>query len=323
MHSSTVYITGAHGFVGSNLLTYLGHTDFKRLYTVGRSGSDFTYDDFDLHGLEPGSTMVHLAGKAHDLRNVKDPGAYDRVNFELTKRIYDRFTQSEAAKFIFLSSVKAVADRVVGELTESTSPAPKTAYGISKLKAEIYLAQHSGRAQGTYILRPCMIHGPGNKGNLNLLYSLVAHRIPYPLGAFRNKRSLLSIENLCFVIEQIISREIEPGTYNVADDLSLSTNEIITILSESGRKRPLILSPPRSVVKRLVGLGDLLRLPINSERLQKLTENYVVSNAKLLQALGRTSMPTAASVGLCQTALALRQGSAAAAARTPHHTGRN
>ena len=162
--------------------------------------------------------------------------------------------------------------------------------------------------QKTYILRPCMIHGPGNKGNLNLLYGLVARRIPYPLGAFENKRSLLTIENLCFAIEQILSRQIEPGTYNVADDSPLSTNEMITIISEAMQKKPLILSPPRSLMTQFAYLGDRLRLPINSERLEKLTENYVVSNAKLLRALGRSGMPIAASAGLSATALALHLG---------------
>ena len=322
MPSSTLYITGAHGFVGSNLIMYLDSNEFKHLLTIGRSGSDFTYDEFELHALEPGSTIVHLAGKAHDLRNAKNLDDYDKVNFELTKRVYDRFIQSEATTFIFLSSVKAVADTVVGELTESTSPSPCTAYGISKLKAEEYLDEHSNRPeQRTYILRPCMIHGPGNKGNLNLLYGLVSHRIPYPLGAFSNKRSLLTIENLCFVIEQIVSGKIKPGTYNVADDLPLSTNEMVTILSQSGRKKSLILSPPQLIIRRLAWLGDLMRLPFNSERLHKLTEDYVVSNAKLLQALGRTSLPTAASVGLSQTALALREGSEASAVRAHKHIG--
>jgi nucleoside-diphosphate-sugar epimerase len=308
MLSSTVYVTGAHGFVGSNLTTYLSRTESRRLVTVGRSGSDLTYADFELQALEPGSAIVHLAGKAHDLRDVTNPEAYDEVNFGLTKRVYDRFTQSDAKTFIFLSSVKAVADGVVGELTESAVPNPTTAYGVSKLKAEDYLRLHSKhQAQRTYILRPCMIHGPGNKGNLNLLYGLVAYRIPYPLGAFQNKRSLLTIENLCYVIEQIVTRKIEPGTYNVADDLPLSTNEMVTILSRCARKRPLILSPPRSFVKKLAWLGGRLRLPLTSERLHKLTEDYVVSNAKLLQALGRSSMPTPASVGLSQTALSLRK----------------
>ena len=285
----------------------------RRLVTVGRSGSDLTYDAFEREAPESDSAIIHLAGKAHDSRIVENPQAYDEVNFGLTKRVYDRFAESDTTKFIFASSVKAVADTVVGTLTESATPSPNTAYGISKLKAENYLRNHSTRPiQKTYILRPCMVHGRGNKGNLNLLYGLVSHRIPYPLGAFENKRSLLTVDNLCFVIEQILSQSIEPGTYNVADDTPLSTNEMITLISIALRKKPLILSPPRSLMMQFACLGDQLRLPINRERLQKLTENYVVSNGKLLQALGRSGMPIAASSGLRQTALALRSG-------TKHH----
>ena len=307
MISQTVYVTGAHGFVGSNLKTYLSRDRTTRVISVGRSGSDLTYHDFESETLEADSAIIHLAGKAHDLRNATKSQDYDEVNFGLTKRTYDRFAESDATMFIFASSVKAVADTVVGELTESTAPNPSTPYGASKRKAEDYLRNHATRhVQKTFILRPCMIHGPGNQGNLNLLFGLVSRRIPYPLGAFENKRSLLAIENLCFTIEQILSRQIEPGTYNVADDSPLSTKEMISIIGEAINKRPLILNPPQSLMRQLASLGDRLSLPINSERLQKLTEDYVVSNAKLLQALGRRAMPITASAGLSQTAHALR-----------------
>jgi len=289
-------------------MTYLSRDKSRRLVTVGRSGSDLTYDDFELEAPEADSAIIHLAGKAHDLRNVTNPEDYDEVNFGLTKRVYDRFLESDATRFIFASSVKAVADTVVGELTESWPPHPTTPYGTSKLKAENYLRDCPGsHLQKTYILRPCMIHGPGNKGNLNLLYGLVSRRIPYPLGAFENKRSLLTVENLCFAIEQILTRHVAPGTYNVADDLPLSTNEMITILSEAIGKKPLILSPPRPLMIQLAYLGDRLHLPINSERLGKLTESYVVSNANLLNALNLRGMPIAAPSGLIKTALGLRQ----------------
>jgi len=306
MGSQTVYVTGAHGFVGSNLMTYLGCDESRCLITVGRSGSDLTYADFEIEAPAADSAVIHLAGKAHDLRNVSNPQDYDDVNFGLTKRMYDRFATSDATKFIFASSVKAVADTVVGKLTESTTPSPSTAYGISKLRAESYIRNHfASQFKKTYILRPCIIHGPGNKGNLNLLHELVSRRIPYPLGAFENKRSLLAIENFCFTIAQILSRPIEPGTYNVADDTPLSTIEMITIISEAMRKKPLILSPPRSLMTQFARLGDHLRLPINSERLQKLTDDYVVCNAILLQALGRVGMPIDSQAGLIRTIASL------------------
>ncbi len=71
-----------------------------------------------------------------------------------------------------------------------------------------------------------MIHGSGNKGNLNLLYKIVQKGLPWPLGAFENKRSFTSIDNLTFIINQLIEKDIEPGIYQVADDEPLSTNEL-------------------------------------------------------------------------------------------------
>ena len=91
--------------------------------------------------------------------------------------------------------------------------------------------------KSVFILRPCMIHGPGNKGNLNLLYKVVSKSIPWPLGAFDNRRSFTSIDNLCFVIDRLISEKSRPGVYHIADDEPLSTNELIEVICETmGRK---------------------------------------------------------------------------------------
>ena len=128
-----------------------------------------------------------------------------------------------------MSSVKAVADGVEGVLDESVIPSPVTAYGKSKLAAEEYiLSQKLPKGKRVYILRPCMIHGPNNKGNLNLLYHFVKKGIPYPFGSFENKRSFVSIDNLCFVIKELIeNKNIPSGVYNISDDQALSTNELV------------------------------------------------------------------------------------------------
>jgi len=233
--------------------------------------------------------VIHLAGKAHDLKNVSASYEYYKVNTELTKDIFDAFLASDAKVFITLSSVKAVADEVDGELTEDVIPNPFTHYGKSKLLAEKYiLSQPIPDGKRVYILRPCMIHGPGNKGNLNLLYNLVSKGFPWPLGLFQNTRSYLSIENLCFIIKELIEREdIPSGVYNVADDVTLSTNEVIKMIAESKGKKARILNLSKNLIKVLARVGDLLKLPLNSERLQKLTESYIVSNVKINKALGK------------------------------------
>ncbi len=247
--------------------------------------------------------VIHLAGLAHDTKNTQDDSAYIKVNFELTKSLYNWYLKSRATKFIYASSVKAVADSVEGELTEDTLAKPLTPYGISKLRAEEYIQQLSlGIAdKAFYILRPCMVHGPGNKGNLNLLYKFINKGIPYPLGAFNNVRSFLSIDNFCFVCKELLTLNIQSGAYNVADDEPLSTGELVkTIADVSGAKAKVWnLSPV--IVKGLAKTGDILKLPLNSERLQKLTENYVVSNKKIKQALGILSLPVKVRDGIAKT----------------------
>jgi nucleoside-diphosphate-sugar epimerase len=285
-----ISITGSNGFVGKNLVpSLINHYDVLSLRR------NITFDNNS-------DVIIHLAGKAHDLKNVSSPDDYYVSNTDLSKELYDTFITSNAKVFITLSSVKAVADEVLGELKEDVNPNPLTHYGKSKLLAEQYiLSKTIPKGKRVYILRPCMIHGPGNKGNLNLLYSLVTKGVPWPLGAFVNSRSYLSIENLCFIIRELINRDdIPSGVYNVADDIPLSTNEMISLIAESRGKKASILNINTAIIKILARVGDFLKFPLNSERLQKLTESYLVSNEKINMALGKP-LPVSSRDGLLST----------------------
>lgn len=286
-------ITGGTGFVGTNLQDYLITSHEVQSMSVRYQPNQC----FDIK-----SDIIHLAGKAHNVKKVSNPQDYYESNFELTKQLFDAFIDSESSVFIFMSTVKAAADEVQGVLKEEDVPNPKTHYGIAKHQAEEYiLSQELPKGKRIYILRPCMIHGPGNKGNLNLLYQLVAKGLPWPLGAFDNQRSFLSIDNLCFVIKELLENETIPsGVYNVADDEALSTNELIQLLGSSLEQKSRIWSIPVSWIKGVAKLGDVLQLPLNSERLQKLTENYVVSNQKIVKAIGK-SLPVSSKEGLMRT----------------------
>ena len=292
-----ILITGASGFVGQNLTANLQGSglDVVPLKRVQLE----ELEDAMLHNVD---TIVHLAGKAHDLKNVSSSDDYYAVNFELTRKLYDAFLQSNAKNFVFISSVKAAADVVDGVLTEDIIPDPKTHYGKSKLMAEAYIiSQELPVNKSFYILRPCMIHGPKNKGNLNLLYQFIKRRIPYPLAAFQNKRSFLSIENLCFVIKELIcQKDVPSGVYNIADDESLSTTEVVGILAQAIGKRPLLWRISKPLIIIAAKIGDTLKLPLNTERLNKLTEDYVVSNSKIIKALN-VKLPVSARVGLLAT----------------------
>jgi nucleoside-diphosphate-sugar epimerase len=318
-----ILITGAFGFVGANLSKALS-TAFKHhliavdvLEPEHHNYSEYIpWDKLHTLGKKNIDAVIHLAGKAHDTRNTAAEQEYFDINLGLTQKIFEFFLQSGAKKFIFFSSVKAVADTVKGDfLTENVEPEPGTAYGRSKLEAERFLTSFGMTApKKIYILRPCMIHGPGNKGNLNLLYKVVSKGIPWPLGAYKNRRSFTSISNLSFIIKQLLEKDIEPGIYNVADDEPLSTNRLIELIAESRGKKARIWNFSPKQVSRLARLGDKLHLPLNSERftlwnfrrsipagLKKLTESYVVSNAKLKKALGIKTLPVSAEKGMRET----------------------
>lgn len=302
----TILITGIHGFVGSNLVVALSgkHTIYGLdiVFPI-KDGVSYTYSWDDLeNGIVPNvDAIIHLAGKAHDTKNQAAAEVYFKVNTGLTQKIYDYFLQSPARKFIFFSTAKAAADKVEGILTEDVIPAPVGPYGESKIKAEEYILSHPDPGKQVYILRSCMIHGPGNKGNLNLLYNVVKKGIPWPLGAFENRRTFTGIDNLSFVISGLLTKDVPSGTYNMGDDEALSTNELIDVICESLGKKARIWKLPKGLMNGIAKVGGWLHLPLDPERLRKLTENYISSNAKIKAALGIEKMPVRAIDGLRKT----------------------
>lgn len=309
-----ILITGIHGFVGSNLVATLKKEHIiygLDIVAPEKDGVVKTYSWTDLdNGVVPDvDAIIHLAGKAHDTKNKSAADIYFKVNTDLTKKIFDYFSgHDNIKKFIFFSSVKAAVDKVPGDiLTEDVTPCPVGPYGESKVKAENYIKDclssnaESYKDRDVIILRPCMIHGPGNKGNLNLLYGFVKKGLPWPLGAFENRRTFTSVDNLTFVISGLLSNKIESGIYNMADDRALSTNELIDVMCSAMGKKAHIWRLSKTLVNLIAKTGDILHLPLNSFRLVKLTENYVVSNAKIKKALGIKAMPVDACDGLTKT----------------------
>ncbi|MDA3924635.1 MAG: NAD-dependent epimerase/dehydratase family protein [Kiritimatiellae bacterium] len=375
-----ILITGAFGFVGSNLSAYLANKGYElwaldvkdsarvrkcESAKVGNSSSsyarEYNWEQLEKIPWREVYAVVHLAGKAHDTKNTSDSQSYFDINTGLTQKVLEIFSRKDAKaqrgggsskvlkfesskvgadsaagefevlhstfhvphptntlcasvplrekRFILFSSVKAVADRVEGVLTEETQPDPQTPYGQSKLAAEKIVSEapesnfRTSELSNfrTYSLRPCMIHGPGNKGNLNLLYNVVQKGIPWPLGAFENKRSFASIGNVCAVVEGLLSKDVKSGTFQVADDDIISTNRLIELMAEGLGRRARIMALPRGFVSLIAKVGDVLHLPLNSERLKKLTESYVVSNTKIKAALGWDKMPVGAREGMSKT----------------------
>lgn len=302
-----IFITGATGFVGSNLTEWLYSKKKYSITIVSRATNSLednviTYNDLFTNSSQF-NTYIHLAAKAHDTDYQTQRQDFIEVNTKLTEKVFDRFlNDSKAQIFIFISSIAAIAKNSVRPIEENCEPDPYGYYGESKYLAERYIINNMPEdgSKKVYLLRPPMIHGPGNKGNLNLLYSIIHKGIPWPLGNYNNKRSFLSIKNFCFIINEILDGNVSHGIYHVADDEPLSTNQVVEMISEQLGRKPKILNIPKSIIQFGAKLGNILPLPLNEERLQKLTENYLVSNSKIVDEIGKP-LPVSAREGMRKT----------------------
>ena len=288
-----IALFGKTGFIGSNFFN--NFSDKYQFETIDLR-RDFNFDEISKKNID---VFLNFVGKAHDLKKISNPDEYYKINTDLSTKIYKCFLNSNAKKFITLSSVKAVADYFDGDLDEFVIPNPKTHYGISKHRAEQFiLSNPPNYNKSFFILRLCMVHGPNNKGNLNLLYNFINKGFPWPLGSYKNKRSFCSINNLFFILNELIERNnLNSGIYNIADTDTLSTNSVIKIINSITKKNTKILKIPKFFIRFICKIGDAFNLPFNTENLNKLTENFVVSNNKIITELGK-SLPYSTEQGL-------------------------
>jgi RmlD substrate binding domain. len=292
--NSNILIIGASGFVGQNLLQYL---KFSKGCSLRDKDWRSKIDEFEI--------LVNLVGKAHDHKGQASEQDYFFVNVELVKEIFYAFIQSTATVLLHVSSIAALEEySAEGMLTESDTCHPESWYGRSKREAEEWLlAQELPSSKKLIIIRPPMIHGPGDKGNLGLLYGLISRGIPYPLASFDNYRSFISIENFCFFIRQMIEKKdkLSSGIFHVADNESVSTHQIIEIIKQVTGRRVANLALPKSLVIGIAKIGDFIPIILNSKRLKKMTSNLLVSNEKSKSFLNVTKLPLTAEEGLRKT----------------------
>ena len=303
----TFLITGAYGFVGTNLCRYLagrGHVCWALdVPAARREGVPYQafYNWEQLGELPKCDVVVHLAGKAHDLKKVASEQSYFDVNVGLTEKILAAM-KDKMGQFVYFSSSKADANG--------------NAYGRSKLEAEKVVREgferferfegfEGGEKVGRVILRPAMIHGPGNKGNLNLLWGMARKGLPWPLAAFENRRSFASIGNVCAAVEALAEKRVS-GCFFIADDEMLSTNRLVELMAEECGRNPKLWRLPKGLMRFAAKVGDVLHLPLNTERIEKLTEDSFVDNAELKKALGWEKMPIKAEDGMRMTLQAFR-----------------
>ena len=291
-----ILLFGSNGFLGSHLQSKLEGEVI---------GVNIRQNYWQENIPDDANVFINCIGKAHDHKGTAIEKDFYEANVEVVKTLFDEFLKSDAKLFIHISSIAAVEENERTEvLTEDSVGNPQSHYGKSKKAAEEYLLkQNISLGKKLVILRPTMIHGEGDKGNLTLLYKIISKGIPYPLGAFKNSRTFISIDNVVFFIDEIIEKhtEMKGGIYHITDDEPLSTQKIIEIIGEAKGKKAIILSPSKFLINSLAKMGDMISLPINSKRLKKMTSNLIVSNQKIKTALNIDSLPVSAEGGMKKT----------------------
>lgn len=302
----TILLTGASGFVGQNIINELPNARF----VVFEHRSKVLDSDRIIHRISSFEEdiptceiWINLAGKAHDLSRVQSDEAYVEANVAFTQRVFAAFQQQKGAKlFIQLSSVKAIADDPAAPINEDSQENPKTIYGKTKLQADRFLQEASVEIpKRVIILRPAMIYGPGNKGNLNALFSYCKSGLPYVLARFNGQRSYLSISNMLHIVEQCIHDEsISSGVYCASDRETVRTNDLVQWIYDVLGLKPRMIAVPRFLVRVVARAGDYLPIPINSDTLKKIGTDYVVDSQKI-QNLLKSPLPIASQEGLKNT----------------------
>ena len=298
-------VIGYTGFIGTNLINSLS----SKFSVIPLSLRTKDWKD----AFHEAEILINLIGKAHDHTGTATETDYYYANVDLTKEIFRQFLLSNAKLLIHVSSLAALEEFESDRFLDENDPCnPQSWYGQSKRAAEEWLlSQEIPEGKKLIIVRPPMVHGPGDKGNLGLLYKLISKGIPYPLASFNNRRSFISIVNFTFFIKQIIERYrvLENGIYHIADDESISTKEIINVIKAETKKTVPNISLPKSLVKGLARIGDILPIPLNTKRLRKMTSDLLVSNNKIKKALGISNLPLTAKDGIIVTIKSFNQHS--------------
>lgn len=300
-----INILGANGFIGKQLVSYL-----SKVYSV----NPVSLRDIDWRKkLCDSDVWINLVGKAHDHKGNASEVDYYYSNFELVKEVFYNFIKSDAKILIHISSLAALEELESSKpLEEDDISKPQSFYGKSKRKAEEWLLMQSLPSEKrVFIIRPPMVHGPGDKGNLRMLYKMISKEIPYPLASFKNERSFISIDNFNFYIKRIISNNemLESGIYHIADNESVSTNEIVEIIKSTGNLKTVNLKIPPFIIKSVARIGDFFPLPLNTLKLKKLTSSLLLSNKKIKDALKIEDLPLTALEGLKKTISSFKNNS--------------
>jgi UDP-glucose 4-epimerase len=264
-----VAVTGASGFVGRRFIDY----NKDRYDILPLSLRDRKISDIDLSGVD---VILHLAGKAHQMHPVADQLYYE-VNYGLTKELAESAKAQNVPHFIYMSSTKVYGEYMKEVIDEKSPCNPTDAYGKSKYQSEELLRFLSTELFKVAVVRPPLVYGPGVKGNMLRLLELAAKNYPLPFGNSRNLRSMVYIDNLVELINNIIYKRAN-GIFLAGDSKPLPTDQLISLIRKNmGKKEDLVTIP---AIFR--GLLKIVRPAMHT----RLFGSFVVNNSATNKTLG-------------------------------------
>mgnify|MGYP001206170270 FL=1 len=230
-----ILLTGASGFVGSYFFK-----NYKKTYHIKKfSFLNDNFNDLELNSIE---TIVHCSALVHQMKEAKKEHYYD-INVNQTIELAKKAKDSGVKHFIFLSTVKVYGEECKFPYFEDSPTNPKDHYSASKLEAEMLLSKLETDNFKTSVVRSPLIYGNGVKANFFNLISLVKKTPILPFKDTKNKRSIVFVGNICFVLHKIISLE-KQGVFIAKDNESLSTSELILMIGESLNKKIFLIKIP-------------------------------------------------------------------------------
>lgn len=259
-----IVVTGASGFVGRRIVVALAEAGHD---VVAASRQPCAFDgsvvwrkspDLDAAAdwadiLTHADAVVHAAARVHVMtERSRDPlSEFRRVNVDGTVALARQAIEAGVRRFVFISTIKVNGERTVGRPFSADDPAsPADPYGMSKWEAEQAIAGlAAGTAMEATAIRPVLVHGAGVKGNMAMLAGLVSRGVPLPLGAVRNRRSLVHVDNLASLVTRAVSIAGPlPAVLLIRDDESPSTPDLLRRLARAGGRSARLLPIPSSLL---------------------------------------------------------------------------
>lgn len=297
--TEVIAVTGASGFVGQRLLASLHDHGFTPRALLRRETPLPAYVQCHIVGdlaqaqslaesLTGVSAVIHLAAHTHsgDPADARAAGDYRRVNVDGTRRVAEAAIKAGVARFVFLSSIKVNGEQTAAQghaktrYSPRSTPAPEDHYGQTKYEAEQLLDRLlRSEPASLCVLRPPLVYGPGNKGNLLKLTRWVSRAYPLPFAGIRNARSLIHVDNLVDALVLSIQQRHVEGVFTLAD-VDLSTPQLIEAIANGLGTRAKLFHVPRAL------LGTAAALCGRRQQWSRLSESLLVDSSAIRRQLG-------------------------------------